>query len=140
MLAFSKLMLAAGLVQVALAAALPRHDIETQGLSVQEQELPIRCAHPGVQIIGARGTGQDKGTMGTMQYVANAIEKTYGGNQAVPLEYKASMAPTYQGSEGQGAYNMTQYIEFYAKRCPKTKLVLLGYSQVRSVDLVLKNV
>lgn len=130
MFSLCKLALAAGLLQAALAAALPnpvRHNIAAEGLSDNEKALPVHCAD--VQVIGARGTGQEKGSMGSMEGLADKITQQTGAAQSIALQYPAIMAH-YQQSEGTGAYNMTQYIGFFATKCPNTKIVLLGYSQV----------
>lgn len=86
------------------------------------------CA-TGVQIIAARGTDQAPG-LGSMAGVVEEIMNTIPGSQAVGLAYPASMLPTYRDSESAGARNMTVYIKYFAEKCPDTKLVLLGYSQV----------
>lgn len=133
------LFLATSLLQASLAAVLPR-EVETDdefdaAEAINEilgfaGDARVDCAS-GVQMIVARGTNQQS-IKGSMTKLANKIMDQIPGSQAVGLQYPASKTPTYEKSEGKGSNHMTQYIEYYSTKCPNTKLVLLGYSQVSS--------
>lgn len=89
----------------------------------------VNCAG-GVQIIAARGTSEPAG-MGAMQSLANDIMDKIPNSKAIGLKYPARRSPSYSNSEEKGVAHMKNYVQYYAKNCPKTKVVLLGYSQVR---------
>lgn len=88
----------------------------------------VNCAS-GVQIIAARGTSEDAG-MGAMASLANDIMDKIPNSRAIGLRYPARERPSYSDSEETGVDHMRNYIQYFNQHCPKTKLVLLGYSQV----------
>lgn len=94
------------------------------------QNLSYRasCA-TGVHMIVARGTNEQPGEGLTAQ-TANAIQARIPGSTSEALVYPASVYPTYAYSEGEGTVAMTTAITQYAKSCPDSKIVLLGWSQV----------
>lgn len=107
-------------VAVALASTVP---------SAEQSE----CA-TGVQIISARGTNQAPG-IGSMSPLISAIMEKVPGSMAIGLGYPALFTPTYEASEDAGAKNMTNYIKYFAEKCPDTKQVLVGYSQGAQVTM-----
>lgn len=90
----------------------------------------INCPS-GVQIIAARGTTEHAG-LGAMQSLANDIMDKIPNSKAIGLRYPAKMKPSYSNSEETGVDHMKNYVRYFNQHCPKTKLVLLGYSQVGS--------
>lgn len=133
----SHLFVAASLLQAATSAVVPPEidlgDDFDAAEAINEivgfaEDARVQCA-TGVQMIVARGTNQ-KASKGSMTRLANQIMDRVPGSQAVGLQYPASKEPSYPDSEGTGTNHMTQYIKYYSTKCPDTKLVLLGYSQV----------
>jgi acetylxylan esterase len=89
---------------------------------------PAACA-AGVHMIVARASTEDPGT-GIIGAVANGIAAQIPGSDIVAVDYPAVLNP-YLESETAGAQAMTKLVTDYAAQCPKTKMVLMGYSQVR---------
>lgn len=104
-----------------LATALPLESLleERQG----------SCAL-GVHIIVARASTEAQGE-GIIGAVATMIKNRIPGSDDVVIVYPAALAP-YQPSEAAGVSALTSSITSYVGRCPNTKIVLLGYSQVGS--------
>lgn len=90
---------------------------------------------PPVQIIAARGTNQAPGMGPALSQLATTIKQKLPNLHAEGLQYPASMLPTYEASEMVGVRNMTTYIKSYADMCPKTKQVIMGYSQGAQVAM-----
>lgn len=87
---------------------------------------------PDVQVVFARGTGEDPGLGPTGQAFADALrkrlsDKTFG---VYPVNYPA----TDQWSTGvDGIRDASTHVTSMATDCPNTKLVLGGYSQGAAV-------
>lgn len=104
----------------ALAMAAPA-DLETRQAS---------CA-TGVHVIAVRGTWESQtGSNGLDTLVAN-ITAAIPKSDSARLVYPALAWPfgTYEDSVKQGDANLVSDIKSYAAACPKTPIVILGYSQ-----------
>lgn len=87
------------------------------------------CAD-GLQIIVGRGTGEDAGP-GVLKIVADQISSKVKGSKVVAVDYPAtSLSPNYFDSVKDGTKEVHDDIVNYAKKCPKSKIAYLGYSQV----------
>ncbi|KAK0374664.1 cutinase [Colletotrichum abscissum] len=84
------------------------------------------CA-TGVHMIVARASTEQPGT-GVIGAIANSIQSQIPGSDIVPVDYPALLNP-YQPSQKAGVTAMTKLVQDYAKACPQTKMVLMGYSQ-----------
>ncbi|KAF7553799.1 hypothetical protein G7Z17_g3394 [Cylindrodendrum hubeiense] len=81
----------------------------------------------GVHIIVARASQETPGP-GIIGAVAKKVLARIPGSDMVSLDYPAVLDP-YVASETAGVANMTDLIQEYARKCPLTKMVLMGYSQ-----------
>ncbi|KAL2878794.1 hypothetical protein SGCOL_006023 [Colletotrichum sp. CLE4] len=84
------------------------------------------CA-TGVHMIVARASTEQPGT-GVIGAITNNIQSQVPGSDIVPVDYPALLNP-YQPSQKAGVTAMTKLVQDYAKACPQTKMVLMGYSQ-----------
>lgn len=82
---------------------------------------------PPAQIISARGSGEDPGE-GKVGFVAAAIAATRPRSQRDAVDYPARLIP-YSNSSSEGTAALTKQLTAFVQRCPKSKIVLLGYSQ-----------
>ncbi|KAK1466154.1 cutinase [Colletotrichum tamarilloi] len=90
------------------------------------------CA-TGVHMIVARASTEQPGT-GVIGAIANGIQSQIPGSDIVPVDYPALLNP-YQPSQKAGVTAMTKLVQDYAKACPQTKMVLMGYSQYVPGDI-----
>lgn len=81
----------------------------------------------GVHIIVARESEAAPGP-GLIGTVAERVIKLIPGSDMESVDYPALLDP-YIISETAGIANMTKLITAFANKCPKTKMVLMGYSQ-----------
>ena len=88
------------------------------------QVAPQSC--PPVHMIVARGSFEAQGE-GIASTLSTTIKRSVPGTTSEALVYPAVMP--YSGSMDVGTERIKQIIAKYAKSCPQTKLVLLGYSQ-----------
>lgn len=103
--------------------------------------MPSAAAEPcpDAEVVFARGSGQPVG-LGDVgdAFVASLIDQLPGRNINVyPVEYPAST--DYRNSAVLGEADATAHIQATATNCPKTKLVLGGYSQGASVIAMSSN-
>ncbi len=87
---------------------------------------------PDVQVVFARGTGEDPGVGPTGQAFVDALRARVGPKSVdvYPVNYPA----TDQWDTGlDGIRDAGFHVESMAKDCPKTKMVLGGYSQGAAV-------
>lgn len=90
-----------------------------------------RAACADVHLFLARGTTE--GYPGTLGSLATLVTGSINGSTYENILYPATQegsTPSYQ----EGIANGTAQVQAYAAACPDSKLVLLGYSQVRSRD------
>jgi acetylxylan esterase len=89
-----------------------------------------------VHILVARASGEPKGE-GMIGGLSTAIKKAVKGADSEAVSYAAALAP-YGKSEIKGVANAKSQLTAYVKRCPKAKIVLMGYSQVRIAERLLR--
>jgi Cutinase len=88
-----------------------------------------------VHLIVARGSDEPQGE-GLIGALAKKVKSNIPGATDEALVYPASnVSPLdkYIESMGNGTVALKEAITHYATNCPKSKLVLLGYSQVSSL-------
>lgn len=86
-----------------------------------------RAAH----IIVARESGAPDG-VSVMNLVAEEVAARCSGSDMAGVPYPAEFSP-YAESEGYGVGNLTEMVLAYQADCPRSKIVLMGYSQVNIV-------
>lgn len=101
-------------------------------LALAQQSPP--CAT--VNIVVARGSLEAQGA-GLLGNLANQTAAQIPGSVITPLVYPAQLDP-YPPSVSAGVRNMTDLLVQQVRSCPQTKLVLMGYSQVRRLGSLAK--
>lgn len=90
---------------------------------------------PGVHVFGARETTVSPG-YGTAGVVVNLVLGAHSGSTAEAIVYPACGGQSscggisYGNSVQQGVRAVASAVNSFNTRCPNTKLVLVGYSQV----------
>ncbi|KAL1311485.1 hypothetical protein AAFC00_004426 [Neodothiora populina] len=79
-------------------------------------------------MIVARGSTESPGTGTLLSPLISAVESHLPGSDHVAVDYPASLA-RYADSVYTGVSNMTKLVQSHVAACPKSKIVLLGYSQ-----------
>lgn len=82
----------------------------------------------GAHIVVTRGSLEPQGS-GLMGAVAQQIMLRIPNSDTSPLKYPAIFEP-YVPSQTEGVRTLAKVVRDYAALCPKTKMILLGYSQV----------
>lgn len=91
--------------------------------------LPSRQFCPTVHLITTRGTFEEQSPGdGVMGYLTTSIKNRVPGSDSSVTQYPGDVSP-YNTSEAYGVGNLTASIQSYVAACPRTPLVLLGYSQ-----------
>jgi cutinase len=94
-------------------------------------EVPAASAEacPQVEVVFARGTGEPPGVGGPGQAFIDSLTAQAPGKSVnvYPVNYPAT--PNYVDSARAGAADAVTHIENTVASCPKTKIVLGGYSQ-----------
>jgi acetylxylan esterase len=94
-----------------------------------------RQSCPGVHVFGARETTASPG-YGSSSTVVNSVLNAYSGSTAEAISYPACGGQSscgsvsYSSSVAQGIAAVASAVNSFNSRCPQTKLVLVGYSQV----------
>lgn len=117
------LALLAALTTTASPLALPNadSDLETR-----------QSGCPRIHVFGTRETTAAPG-YGTAGSVVNSILNAHPGSNAEAINYPASGSnPPYAQSVQAGTNAVCSQVSAYVRKCPQTKLVLVGYSQVCS--------
>jgi hypothetical protein len=81
-----------------------------------------------VHILVGRGSGEAAG-MGATGRLVNQMKSAITGVTAEAIDYPAKLSP-YPQSSSAGTNAVVKQTTAYVKRCPKAKIVLMGYSQV----------
>lgn len=98
-------------------------------------ELETRQSCPGVHVFGARETTVSPG-YGSSATVVNLILGAYPGSTSEAITYPACGGQAscggiaYGTSANQGTAAVASAVNSFHSRCPDTKMVLVGYSQV----------
>ena len=98
-------------------------------------ELVARQSCPEIHVFGARETTAPPG-YGTAGQVVNLILQAFPGATAEAINYPACGGQAscggvqYGDSARQGTQAVANAVNSFNQRCPNTKLVLVGYSQV----------
>ena len=94
---------------------------------------------PDVEVIFARGTAEPPGVGGIGQAFVDSVRSQAGGRSVgvYPVNYPASSdfadPLTFAGTVVDGIRDAGAHIESMAANCPKTRMVLGGYSQGAAV-------
>ncbi|KAK3380747.1 cutinase [Lasiosphaeria ovina] len=97
-------------------------------------ELEQRQSCPKVYVFGARETTVPQG-YGTSQGLVNMVTQAYAGAGKEAIVYPACGGQSncggvsYENSAKQGTAAVVKAVTDLNKRCPDTKIVLIGYSQ-----------
>jgi len=89
------------------------------------QAQPAACAD--AHILVARASGEAKGE-GMIGGLSRAIKSAVKGTDSEAVDYPAALAP-YGSSEVKGVAAAKAQLAAYVQRCPKAKVILMGYSQ-----------
>lgn len=98
-------------------------------------ELDTRASCPPIHIFGARETTASPG-YGSSSAVVNGLLSAHSGATAEAIVYPACGGGSscggvsYSSSVQQGTAAVVSAVSSFAKNCPSTELVLVGYSQV----------
>lgn len=112
----------AALILAGLASATP--------LDIQERQS---CSE--IHVFGARETTAPPG-YGTSEGLVQMVQQAYPGTTAEPISYPACGGQgscggaSYDDSAQQGTSAVVSAVTSLNQRCPDTKIVLIGYSQV----------
>ena len=100
-------------------------------LSTAPVVMPVAFADPcpDVEVVFARGTGEPPGVGGAGQAFIDSLTAQVPGKSVnvYPVNYPAT--PNYVDSARAGAADAGAHIQNTVASCPKTKIVLGGYSQ-----------
>jgi len=102
------------------------------GTAVTSTVTASAAACPDVEVVFARGTGEPPGLGGTGEAFVNDLRSKVGNKtvDVYPVDYPASIDfPTAVD----GINDAANHIQATAAKCPKTKMVLGGFSQGAAV-------
>lgn len=97
--------------------------------------LQSRQSCPAIHVFGARETTAPAG-YGTAGVVVNLVLNAYPGSTSEAINYPACGGQSscggvsYANSVQQGVAAVTAAVNAFNNKCPDTKLVIVGYSQV----------
>src|ERR1700753_2127797 len=97
-----------------------------QGLEARQAKGTGGCAPAHIMV--ARASGEAKGE-GMLRSVSSKLKESIKGADSEAIDYPANLAP-YGPSESKGVKAANEQLAAYVKRCPESKVVLIGYSQV----------
>lgn len=117
---FSSFVLGSALLGLALAAPV------IPGLEARQGS----CAP--IHIIAARGSTEKPGA-GAIGSLAALIQQEHLGTDLEAVNYPALLIP-YGYSSSAGTMAVTTQLMAYVNRCPNSKVILIGYSQVQDLE------
>jgi acetylxylan esterase len=100
--------------------------------------LEKRQSCPKIYVFGARETTVPQG-YGTAGGLVNQIKSAFPGAGSEAIVYPACGGQgncggvSYDNSASQGTAAVVRAVNAYHSKCPNTQIILVGYSQVRSV-------
>jgi acetylxylan esterase len=86
-----------------------------------------------VHILVGRGSGEPKGE-GATGRLSTTLKRSIAGATSEAVDYPAKLSP-YPQSESTGVQAVKEQMTAYVKKCPQSKIVLMGYSQVEILSL-----
>lgn len=92
------------------------------------QSLSNSTTCADLHIIAVRASTEQPG-YGVMGNLAQAILENVNGSTSEAIDYPALLEP-YDTSSYAGVVATTNQLKSYVDKCPKGKVILLGYSQV----------
>jgi acetylxylan esterase len=101
----------------------------------QAVDIEKRQSCPKVYTFGARETTVSAG-YGTAGGLVNQIKSAFPGSGSEAIVYPACGGQgscggvSYDRSQSQGTAAVVKAVTAYVKKCPKTQIILVGYSQV----------
>src|ERR1700761_3257843 len=84
---------------------------------------------PDAEVVFARGTGEPPGPGGPGQAFFDSLTGQLPGKTVNPYPVNYPSTPDYVNSARAGAADAVAHVQGTAANCPKTKIVLGGYSQ-----------
>lgn len=94
-----------------------------------EERQTTPCAK--FHIIAGRGSNERTGP-GSMRTLAAMVQAANPGTTLESIDYPALLFP-YDQSSSAGTAAVTSQLTNYVKRCPRSKVILMGYSQVLAI-------
>jgi cutinase len=92
---------------------------------------------PDVEVVFARGTGEQPGIGGVGQAFVDSLRPQVGGRSVGVYAVNYPAADDYSTSAPAGAHDASAHVQYMAANCPNTRMVLAGYSQGAGViDLI----
>lgn len=111
------------LITLASATLATAQNSTTSSNTTLSACVPANAVH----MIVARASTEMPG-QGIIGAVATKVQTSLPGSDSEAVVYPATLTD-YLNSEASGVAAMTLLVEDYAKRCPESKMALLGYSQ-----------
>lgn len=122
-------------MRVSTTTTLTTLSLLSTGLASSIHLQPRQASCPPIHIFGARETTVSPG-YGTAGVVVNLVLNSNPGSTAEPIVYPACGGQascggaTYAQSAVAGTAAVASQVNAFNAKCPSTKLVLVGYSQV----------
>jgi len=92
---------------------------------------------PDIEVVFARGTNEPPGIGGVGQPFVDSLRSQVGGRPVGVYAVNYPATDNYSQSASAGAHDASAHVQYEAKNCPNTKMVLGGYSQGAGViDLI----
>ena len=115
----------------AVLAALVATQLATPGLVQPAQAVPSSTTCASTLVIAARGTDEPSGygrTLPVVRKIRDGFRQTVRTTYLTSREYPAT-GGNYPWSVGAGERSLRAKLNGFATRCPRTWVVLVGYSQ-----------
>ena len=127
-------LLTAGLLGTLTAASpvlsYPRLSTHNDRTLEALERRQAKCS--AVHIVVARASTEPQGE-GLIGALSRSVKSAIPGTTSEAVKYPAALAP-YGPSEIKGVVAAKAQVTEYVKKCPESKIVLMGYSQVRSLS------